>query len=110
MALAVQNKKMGRIYQITEKIQEFLNPGFHVIQTFGKPLPNAILCAERYLLKKILEASQDKSIVIFTISSFEVDEELFSWLRRFVCTGNNVYLFTMEKTKVWFCDEIKRPD
>lgn len=101
------DKTMGRIYQVTRKIRDFLGPDFHVVQTFGKPLPNTTLCAEKYLLKKILRARQDKSVVVFTISSFEMDEEVFSWLRRFTCTGNDVYLFTLEKTRVWFCDESK---
>lgn len=103
----VPDKKMGRIYQITENIKDYLSPDFHVVQTFGKPLPNTTLCAEKYLLKRILRAHQEKSVVIFTISSFDVDEEVFSWLRRFTCTGNNVYLFTFEKIRVWFCDEVK---
>jgi hypothetical protein len=43
-----------------------------------------------------------KDIVIFP--TFEIDEEILSWLRLALCRGVNVYLITHAEKKRWFAD------
>lgn len=97
---------IGKVYQVTGGINRFLNNDFFIIQCFGRPLGNTVLCTEKYKIRECINMQHEKDIVIFSISFFEVDEELHSWLRIANCRGRNVYLFTFEKNKMWYADEI----
>lgn len=101
-----KNAKFGKIIQVTSRIAQFLYSDYLVIQTFGKPLSNTILCTERLKIKSLLASEVDKDVVIFSISTFDVDEEFVTWLRLFTCTGRNIYVFTFTQKKMWYCDSV----
>lgn len=101
-----KNAKFGKIIQITKGIRFFLNSNYIVLQTFGQPLDGTVLCADKYGLKTVLLSDIGKDIVIFSISTITVDEEIIRWMRMFTFTGRNVFVFTFEVRKLWYCDEL----
>lgn len=102
MKLIDKNTKIGKIIQIKDKISEYLSGNFTVIQTFGKPLPNSILCTKNEEIKTVLFSELGKDIVIFSISTIEISEDLISWMRLYVCTGFNIYIYSFNNKKLWF--------
>ncbi len=101
-----KNAKFGKIIQVNSGIAKFLHSDYFVIQTFGKPLDNTVLCTERLKVKSLLFTEVDKDVMLFSISTFDADEEFVSWLRLFTCTGRNVYVFTITQKKMWYSDSV----
>lgn len=101
-----KNAKVGKIIQIDAGISRFMTPEYLIIQTFGKPLEGTILCADKNKMKTVLLSGIDKDIVVFSISTIDVDDEFLSWMRLFVCTGRNLYLFSFNKKKMWYSDQL----
>ncbi|KAM0679503.1 hypothetical protein GINT2_002347 [Glugoides intestinalis] len=106
MRMLEKDAKFGKIIQVNSGIARFLHPDYFVIQTFGKPLNNTVLCTERLKVKSLLDREIDKDVMLFSISTFDADEEFVSWLRLFTCTGRNIYVFSFNQKKMWYCDSV----
>ncbi|ELA42207.1 uncharacterized protein VICG_00850 [Vittaforma corneae ATCC 50505] len=98
--------KLGKIIQVKSGISSFLTPEFVVVQTFGKPLENTILCADKFKIKTVLSSELKKDIVIFSPSTIDVDEDFVSWMRFYTYSGQNVYVYIFDSKKQWYIDEV----
>lgn len=97
--------KIGRIIQVKPGISAFLAPEFTVIQTFGRPLANAILCADKFKIKTVLSSNLKKDVFIASPSTIDVDEEFVSWMRFYTYSGQNVYVYIFDSKRQWYVDE-----
>lgn len=100
-------QKTGKIFQLKQAAERLTFPrDLLVIQTAGTPLACSIKCTNRNALRLALAANRGRHLVIFTISSFTVDEEIVSWLYKHICTGCNIFLYSVDRSKLWYVDDL----
>lgn len=99
-----KSQRIGRILQVAGDAPP--SPRGLVIQTFGPPLPNSTKCTSRGALRSALQGADGTDVSIVTVSSFQVDDELYRWMRMCNCRGIDLFVFTMERYKVWYSDEL----
>ncbi len=99
-------ENFGRIYQVT-KLKSIRNKeNLQIIQTFGRPLEKSYKCTEQYKLYKILTRDIHSDVLIQTISSFEINDEMIRLFKICNCKGYNIYLHTFETYKLFFVDKM----
>ncbi len=104
MIIIDKTTNIGKIYQVYINVNLPVSDKYTIIQTFGPPISNSICCASSSKLREILFSLSNSKIIINTISSFFITEEINSWLRISLCRGNDIYLYTLENFKVWYAD------
>ncbi|KAI5169180.1 hypothetical protein PAEPH01_0508 [Pancytospora epiphaga] len=100
----LKTQNIGRIYQVSGRL--FLNKyrNASIIQTFGTPIHRSIKCTSKEELMEILASSKDTEFLIYTISSFTVDCQLYNSMRMSNCRGVTLILYTFDSHRVWYAD------
>ncbi|KAI5148771.1 hypothetical protein ENBRE01_0521 [Enteropsectra breve] len=76
------------------------------LQTLGRKFPFSETVTDKDALIEKIKTFSNKEIVLYTFSSFTASESLVRALRISACKGNNIYLFTFEKYKHYFVDDL----
>lgn len=99
-------QKIGKIYQVIGKLPAHIRSSSRVVQTFGRPIPGSIKCTASEELCNALDSASNTGMVVYSISSFVVDDGLYMRMRMSNCRGVDLFLYTIESHRVWYADSL----
>ena len=102
--------RIGKLYQIQHlgcipHLENDSDESVVFLQSALPLFPKSTSCCTRTCLKSALLNAYDKKIVLFTISTFVVDDELLSWLYISTTQRNDIYILAIENIRLFFIDE-----
>lgn len=98
---------VGRIVQVGSAAA-YLHGGHTVLQTHGRLLEGAVPCTQRDAVRDALQRLRDRSVVIVSVSTLDVDEEMVGWMRFFTYSGHDVYVHSFSTRRLWYVDTVIR--
>ncbi|ORD96860.1 hypothetical protein A0H76_2706 [Hepatospora eriocheir] len=98
--LKIKTKEFGKILKVNNLINTDL-----IIQSvdLNLDIPKSQKVFDNDELIKLIKTS-NTDIMIYTISSFTVDNELYSAMKTLNLKGYNIYLYILEDNNPWFLD------